>query len=141
MKAAMRAKNNDELDLLRMVKTEAQKAQTAPGFDGNADDKFWIDIIAKYVKQQQRSIAEFEKGGESARETIEKLKSDIAYLSEFLPDKMGEAETRALVKKAIASTGATGARMAGKIVGFVMKSHRDQVDAALVKRIAEEELS
>ena len=141
MKEAMRTKNSDELALLRMVKTEAQKAKTAPGFDGNTDDNFWLDVIAKYVKQQQRSIVEFEKAGDSAKETIEKLRFDIDYLAFFLPKKLDDAETRALVKAAIQATGATNAKMTGKVVGAVMKTHRDQVDAALVKRIAEEELS
>jgi uncharacterized protein len=141
MKESMRSKNHDELGLLRMVKTEAQKAKTAPGFDGKADDAFWIDVIAKYVKQQQRAIGEFEKAGESAKETIEKLAFDIAYLSEFLPKKLGEAETRALVDEAIAAAQATDVKMVGKVMGLIMKQHRDQVDAALVKKLAEEALS
>ena len=141
MKEAMRNKNNDELALLRMVKTEAQKAKTAPGFDGNTGDAFWLEVIAKYVKQQQRSILEFEKAGDSAKETVEKLKFDIEYLSEYLPKKLGEKETRELVEAAIKETGAEGARMAGRVIGAVMKSHRDEVDAAMVKRLAEEALS
>lgn len=141
IKEAMKAKNNDELALLRMVKTEAQKAKTAPGFDGNAGDAFWLDVIGKYVKQQQRAIGEFEKGGDAAKETIDKLKFDIEYLSEFLPKKLGEAETRALVKSAIEATKVTDVRMVGKVMGFIMKGHRDEVDAALVKKLAEEALS
>ena len=141
MKEAMRAKNNQELALLRMVKSEAQKAKTAPGFDGNADDKFWLGVIAKYVKQQQRAIGEFEKAGDDAKEAIAQIKYELEYLSAFLPKKLGEEETRALVKAAIEQSGVTGVRMAGKVVGAVMKTHRDQVDAAMVKRIAEEELA
>lgn len=141
IKEAMKNKNNDELALLRMVKTEAQKAKTAPGFDGNADDAFWLDVIGKYVKQQQRAIGEFEKAGDAAKETIHKLKFDIEYLSEFLPKKLGETETRELVKSAIEATKVTDIRMVGKVMGFIMKGHRDEVDAALVKKLAEEALS
>jgi len=140
LKAAMRAKNTRELEVLRMVKTVAQTAKTAPGFDGNADDAFWLDVIGKYVKQQQRAVAEFEKAGEAGREHVERLSYEIEYFSEFLPKKMNDDELRAVVTAAVAETGAVGAKMVGKVMGFVMKQHKDSVDADSVKRIALEVL-
>ena len=140
MKDAMRAKNTRELDVLRMVKTLAQTAKTAPGFDGNADDAFWLDVIGKYVKQQQRAIAEFEKAGDAGREHVERIQYEVEYFSEFLPEKMSDDEVRALVQQAVQETGAVGSKMAGKVMGFIMKSHKDSVDAETVKRIALEVL-
>ncbi len=140
MKEAMRNKNQQELGALRMVKSEAQAAKTAPGFDGKTDDAFWLDVIEKYVKQQARSRVEFEKAGEAGREQMEQLTYEIEYFSEFLPKKLGVDEVRAIVKQAIAETGASGAKMAGKVIGAVMKSHKGEVDAQMVKELAVEEL-
>ena len=37
--------------------------------------------------------------------------------------------------------GLAGASQVGRLMGAVMKAHKDEVDAALVRRIAEEELA
>ena len=140
MKEAMRNKREQELGVLRMVKTQAQTAQSAPGFDGKPDDAFWIDVIAKYVKQQTRAQAEFEKAGDAGKGQVESLKYEIDYLSEFLPKKLDDNAVRELVRDAIKTLGVENPKMAGKVIGYVMKSHRDEVDAAQVKRFVDEEL-
>jgi uncharacterized protein YqeY len=141
MKNAMREKHEAELAVLRMVKSQAQIARSAPGFGGKTDDAFWQEVISRYVKQQTRARGEFEAAGDAGREQVEKLNFEIGYLSEFLPKKLGEDAVRALVKEAITTLGIENPKMAGKLVGHIMKTHRDQVDAAMVKRIAEEELA
>jgi uncharacterized protein len=140
MKDAMRNKKTRELDVLRMVKTLAQTAKSAPGFDGKTDDAFWLDIIGKYVKQQQRAAAEFEKAGEAGREHVERLNFEIEYFSEFLPKKLGEAELRALVARAVEETGVSDVKGAGKVMGYIMKEHKDEVDAGTLKRVIAEVL-
>ena len=140
MKEAMRNKRESELAVLRMVKTQAQTAMSAPGFDGRPDDAFWLDVIARYVKQQTRARAEFEKAGDAGKEQVESLTFDIDYLSEFLPTKLDDDAVRILVKGAIAELGVENPKMGGRVIGHIMKSHREQVDAAAVKRIVEEEL-
>ncbi len=140
MKDAMRNKNAQELDALRMVKSAAQTAKAAPGFPGVTDDAFWLDVIGKYVKQQQRSVIEFEKAGDAGKDHIDRLKFEIDYFSEFLPKKLGEAELNSLVKQAIQETGALNAKMAGKVMGHIMKIHKDSVDAEMLKRLVTEAL-
>ena len=51
---------------------------------------------------------------------------------------MDEAALRALVKERLGALGITDAKQAGRLVGDVMKTHKGQVDAAEVKRVAEE---
>lgn len=140
LKEAMRSKNQKELGVLRMVKTQATTAKTASGFEGETDDAFWLDVIAKYVKQQQKALVEFEKAGEAGKNQVEQLLYEIAYLEPFLPQKLSEGEVRKLVREAIDETGAAGSGMIGRVMGAVMKKHKDEVDAAMVKRIAAEEL-
>ena len=140
MKDAMRNKKARELEVLRMVKTQAQTAKTAPGFDGKTDDAFWLDVIGKYVKQQQRALAEFEKAGEAGREHVERLSYEVEYFSEFLPEKLDDAALRALVVQAVQETGAVGGKMAGKVMGHIMKTHKDSVEPSSLKRIIAEVL-
>lgn len=140
LKEAMRARNIREADVLRMVKTMATKEKTAPGFEGETDDDFWLSVIGRYVKQQRKALAEFEKLGPDAASQVEQARFEIDYLTPFLPEQLGEDAVRELVKQAIEQTGAVGPKMVGKVVGAVMKTHRDSVDPQLVKAIAAEEL-
>ncbi|MCU0664888.1 MAG: GatB/YqeY domain-containing protein [Myxococcota bacterium] len=136
----MKSKSADELRTLRMVKSAGQIAKTAPGFSGETNDAFWIEVISKYVKQQKKAIEEFEKAGAGAAAQISELRFEIDYLEPFLPQKATEDEIREMVRKAIEQTGATSAKMVGKVMGAVMKDHKDRVDADIVKRIATQEL-
>jgi uncharacterized protein len=133
---AMRAKRQAEINVLRMVKTQASRDRTAPGFTCDDEDAFWLGVIQRYVKQQKKALAEYEPLGDRAAAQIAEIKYEIEYLAPFAPSALGEAETAVLVDAAIAETGAVGAKMLGKVVGAVMKEHKDRVDAALVKRIA-----
>ena len=65
---------------------------------------------------------------------------EIDYLSEFLPKKLDDDAVRELVRSAIRELGVENPKMSGKVMGHIMKSHRDEVDAAVVKRIVGEEL-
>ncbi|MDD5306700.1 MAG: GatB/YqeY domain-containing protein [Deltaproteobacteria bacterium] len=140
LKEAMQAKRTEEVNVIRMVKTLAATTRTAPGFDRPIDDAFWLDIISKYVKQQQRALSEFEQAGDQGAAHVKEIRFEIEYLAPFLPRTLGEDDVRRLVKQAIAETGAAGGKMVGRVMGVVMKVHKDEVDAATVKRIAEEEL-
>jgi uncharacterized protein YqeY len=66
------------------------------------------------------------------------LTFEIEYLSQFLPKKLGEVETRAIVTASIAEAAVSSRKQIGKVMGLIMKNHKDQVDADLVRKIAEE---
>ena len=140
MKTAMREKQTTELSILRMVKSFAMKEKTAPGFDGNTGDEFWLSVITKYVKQQQKALQEFEKVGAGA-DKMEEIQFEIDYLAPFLPTKLSPEETEKLVVDAIASTGADSMKFMGKVMGVIMKDHKDDVDAALVKQLIQTRLT
>ena len=56
----------------------------------------------------------------------------------YLPKGLDEAAVRALVKERLGPLGITDPKQVGRLVGHVMKTHKGQVEAADVKRIAEE---
>lgn len=139
--AAIKARDLRSADCLRMLKSKLIEKRTSPGFKGELTDSVVREVAATYVKQLTRSIQEFEKGGETGREHIEKIRWEVAHLSDFLPKHLDETATRTIVIEAIRTSGITDPAQAGRVVGVVMKSHKDEVDAALVKRLAEEILA
>lgn len=139
LKEAMKAKNERVLNVVRMIRSRAKK--TALEKNGELDDALYQETIQGYVKQMKRAITEYEAAGERGAELADGLRFEVEYLEPFLPALMGEEEVRSIVKTAIAEQGITEAKLAGRVVGLVMKAHKGQVEPALVKRIAEEELS
>jgi len=124
-----------------MLKSKLTEKRTSPGFKGELTDAVVREVTASYVKQLTRSIQEFGKGGEAGRGHIEKIKWEIDQLSVYLPKHLDEAATRKIVEEAIAQSGITDPSGSGRVIGIVMKSHKDEVDPALVRRLAEEILS
>ena len=141
LKQAMRAKDQPRLDVIRQVESEVSLARSAPGFDGEVDDALYLQVIASYVKKMTKAREEYTAAGERGRELADKLAFEIDYLKRWLPSKLDEAQTRALVREAISELGVSDPKQAGRLVGQLMKSRKDDLDGALVNRIAREELA
>jgi uncharacterized protein YqeY len=135
---AIKAKDGKTADVIRMLKTKIQERRTAKGFSGEVDDAVVLDVVGAYRKQLQKAVGEFEKAGERGAAQAAALRFEIAFCERYLPKTMDEAAVRALVKERIAALGITDAKQAGRLVGDIMKTHKGQVEAGDVKRIAEE---
>jgi uncharacterized protein YqeY len=141
LKEAMRARDQRRLDVIRQVESELSVAKSAPGFKGEIDDALYRQVIATYVKKMEKARQEYVELGGRGQEMAEKLAFEVDYLSRWLPRKLDEEQTRALVRQAIAELGASDLKQAGKVVGQLMKSRKDDLDGALVNRLVREELT
>ena len=141
LKQAMRDKDAPTLDALRMLKTKIMERRTAAGFSGVVDDALVTDVIGAYRKSLAKAVDEFVAAGDRGKEQAESLRFEITVCDRFLPRRLDEAALRALVRERAAALGITDVKMAGRLVGDISKSHKDQVDGREVKRIAEEELA
>jgi len=139
-KTAMKGGDRQTLNAIRQIQSEVAVAKAAPGFSGEVDDDLYLATIATYVKRMTKARTEYEGLGERGSEQAEKLTFEIDYLSAYLPQKLDEAATRALVDQAIADVGATDPKMTGQVIGAVMRSGED-VDGALVARLVNEALN
>jgi uncharacterized protein YqeY len=137
LKSAMKARNAEELNVIRAIRSKIGEAKTAKGFSGEVDDALHLKVIGAYVKSMKKAAIEFEKAGERGADKLAQLRFEVDYLTPFLPQKLGEAETRAIVEQVIADCGASSGNDIGRVMGMVMKSHKDQVDAGLVRSLAD----
>jgi uncharacterized protein YqeY len=135
---AIKEKDQRTADVVRMLKSRLQERRTAKGFTGTVDDALVREVIGAYRKQLQKALAEFEKVGARGADQVAQLRFDIAFCERYLPKGLDEAALRALVRDRLAALGITEQKQAGRLVGDVMKTHKGQVEAADVKRIAEE---
>ncbi len=138
LKRAMKEKNQRTADVVRMIKTRLAERRTAKGFAGQVDDALVLDVIGAYRKQLQKALVEFEKAGERGAAQTAQLRFEVEFCERYLPRRLDEEALRALVRERLGALGITDPKQVGRLVGDVMKTHKGQVEAADVKRIAEE---
>lgn len=127
--------------VVRMLKTRLMERRTAKGFAGTVDDALVLDVIGAYRKQLQKALVDYEKAGERGAAQADALRFEIAFCERYLPRGLDAAALRRLVGERLAALGVTDPKQVGRVVGDVMKTHKGQVEAADVKRIAEELLA
>jgi uncharacterized protein len=138
---ALKARDKRSADTIRMLMTKVMERRTAKGFSGEVDDALHVDVIGAYRKSLVKAREEYLAAGERGAGHAAELAWEIDFCARYLPSGLGEDEIRAAVRAAIAATGAVDVKMAGRIVGEVMKQHKGKVEAGEVKKIAEQELA
>ena len=138
LRQAIKERDTRTADVVRMLKTRLQERRTAKGFAGEVDDALVRDVIGAYRKQLQKAIPEFEKAGERGRAQVAQLRFETEFCERYLPRGLDETALRALVRERIAALAITDAKQVGRLVGDIMKTHKGQVEAGDVKRLAEE---
>ena len=128
MKAAMRASEKERLLTIRMVQAAIKQREVDERVV--LDDAQVIAVLEKMVKQRRESIAAFEQGGRA--DLAEKEKSEIALLQVYLPTQLSATEVDALIKEAIATTGATSMKDMGKVMGAVKAKAAGRADMGAV---------
>jgi hypothetical protein len=138
---ALKDRDARTADVVRMLKTRLAERRTAKGFSGRVDDALVRDVIGAYRKQLQKALPDLEKAGARGAAQAAQLRFEIEFCGRYLPPGLDEGALRALVRERLDALGITDPKQVGRLVGEVMKTHRGQVEAADVKRIAEDLLS
>jgi uncharacterized protein YqeY len=114
MTEAMKARAQDRLDALRMIKTALKKHEVDSMKP--LDDASEMQVLKSLVKQRQEAADMFRKGGRP--ELAEKEESELRLIESFLPAAPTEGEMDAAVAAAVAETGITSLKQ----MGLVMKA-------------------
>ena len=138
---AIRAKDSRVADVVRMLKSRITERRTAKGFTGEVDDPLVLDVIGAYRKSLQKALPDYEKAGERGQAQAAQLRFEIEFCERFLPRGLDDAALRALVRERLSALAITDAKQVGRLLGDIMKTHKGQVEASDVKRIAEELLA
>jgi uncharacterized protein len=110
--AAMKAKEETRLSVLRMVKSALQlkEVEKMRPLDGAES----IQLLQTLAKQRKESIDQFAKGGR--QDLVDKETSELKILEAYLPAGASEAEMDAAINKAIAEVGANSMKQMGSVV-------------------------
>ena len=138
--AAMKAREEQRLSTLRMVKSALQNRQIdkmAP-----LDEKESQSVLTTLIKQRKESVEQFTKGGR--QEMADKEAAEIVLIESYLPRAAGEAEVVAGVKATIAEMGSPTMKDMGTVMKNAMARFSGagmRVDGKLVSEIVKRELA
>ena len=128
MKAAMRASDKERLSTIRMLQAAIKQREVDERI--TLDDAQVVAVLEKMVKQRKESVVQFEQGGRA--DLADKEKAEIALLTAYLPAQLSEAEVDALIREAIAATGAASVKDMGKVMGIVKAKAAGRADMGAV---------
>jgi uncharacterized protein YqeY len=128
MKTAMRGGDKDRLGLIRMLQAAIKQREVDERIQ--LDDAQTLSVIEKMIKQRKESVAQFQSGGRE--DLVAKENAEIAVLQGYLPAQLSEAELDAIVRDAIASTGAASVKDMGKVMAIVKQKAAGRADMGAV---------
>lgn len=134
LKEAMKSKDNALRDTIRQLQAAFKQVEVDTRKELSEENE--MDILLKEAKKRRESIDELGKAG---RDTAEEV-YELGVIESFLPKQMSEDEIRALVKEAIAETGATTQKDMGKVMGKLNPQTKGKADGKLVSQIVKEAL-
>lgn len=135
---AVRARDRARIQALRNARAALQTEMKKSGAE-RLDDDACLAVLRRLEKRHGESIEAYEAAGRPERAEAER--AELAVIEAFLPRRADEATTRAWVEEAVRETGASAPRDVGRVMGAVMKAHKDEVDGALARRLASELLA
>lgn len=137
MKTAMRAKDKQKLEALRAIKSalllEATKAdKKEPGREGE------IKLLTRLLKQRKDSELIYRE--QNRDDLAEEEAIQAAVIEAYLPEQMDRAEIERNIDDIIASTGASGMKDMGKVMGMASSKMAGKADGKTIADIVKAKL-
>lgn len=137
MKDAMRAREKDRLNAIRLILADFKKIEVDERVD--VDDTRAVSVLDKMVKQRRDSIKQYEAGGRPELAAVEQ--AEIEVIQQFLPAALSEAEVADIIKQAISESGATDMKGMGAVMNIARPQLIGRADMGLVSQLVKQLLS
>ena len=137
LKQAMKDKDTVRKNVVTLIRSGVLQVEKDNKI--TLDDDGVIEVIAKQFKQRKDSLPDYEKSGRE--DLIAQLKTEMDYLMEYLPEPLSREELEAIVKDAVAETGAASMKDMGKVMAAVKPKTKGRADGRMINEIAKSLLS
>jgi uncharacterized protein len=131
MKDSLKAHDSARLSAIRMIISAVRNKEIDSRKD--MDDEGVLSVLSTSAKQRRESIEQYEKAGR--QDLVDKEKAELEVIMSYMPQQMGRAEIEALVKEAVAESGATGPGDMGKVMKVLMPKVKGRADGKLVNEV------
>ena len=130
-KAALKQGDAAKLSVLRMLLSAVKMLEIEK--NSRPADGDILQIVQRQIKQHRESIEQFEKG--SRPDLAGKEKAELEMLTAYMPEPLTEDEVAAIVKEAVADTGAATKADMGKVMKAVIEKAKGRADGKLVNQL------
>ncbi len=131
IKNALKSGAKDKVSALRML-SAALKNKEIDKRRPLTDEEV-IETIRTLIKQRKDSIEQFTKGGR--QDLADKEAAEVAFLEVYLPQQLTREKLEAMVRDAVAQTGAQGARDMGKVMKALVPMTAGRADGKLLSEL------
>ena len=129
---AVKARDRERADALRMVLSELQKAAK----DGGADE---LAVLRRERKRRLEAAQQFRQGGRP--ELADRESAEATLIETYLPAELDDSELDAIIRDAVAETGAADPRDMGRVMRIVMAKAGGRIDGKRASARVREALS
>ena len=136
VKTAMRARDQKRLTALRLITAAIKQIEVDERIE--VDDQRVLAVLDKMVKQRRESLEQYEAAGRddlAAQETFE-----LDLLSVYLPEALTDDEVAALIRQALADTGASSIRDMGAVMNKLRGDVQGRADMKAVSSAVKAQL-
>ena len=139
LKKALKEKQTERLGTLRLLKADLQYEMSKTG-SKELGDREVEAVLKRSAKKRREAIEQYEKA--ERKELLEKEKSELAVIEEYMPPKVSDAEIKNIIEKVCASFKSEDPKKdMGKIMGMVMAQLKARtVDGGRVRQLLSEKL-
>ncbi len=138
MKTALKAGEKDRLGVIRLMIAAMKSADMEPSAKGEIDDAGIVAVLTRMVKQRRDSIEQYNAGGRP--ELAAKEAAEITVIETYLPRMLDAGQTREIIAKLIAETGAKEPKDMGKVMGVLKAKYAGQIDMGAASGLVKEML-
>lgn len=136
VKAAMRAKEKERLNALRLITSEFKRVEVDERIE--IDDARALAILDKMLKQRRDSLAQYEAAGRDDLAAVEQFEMNV--IGEYMPEPLSDDELAKLVADAIAQSGAASMQDMGKVMGILKPQVQGRADMAQISQQVKSQL-
>ena len=137
LKAAMRAREKERTDTLRMTLASLRSAEKELQRPLKEDEE--LQVLQRERKRRTEAAEAFREGDRP--DQADKEERELAVIEEFMPEPMSEDDVERSLDDALAETGATYLRDLGRVLADVMPQVAGRADGSTVSQLVREKLA
>jgi hypothetical protein len=135
--SAMKAKNETQKWVIRMLKSAIQLAEVSKGQPLTEDE--FLATVQKEIKTRNEALADAEKA--NRQDLIDAAHAQIEVLKTYLPAQLSEAELIEMVRQAIKEVKATSPKDMGVVMKTLLPKLQGRATNAEASRKVKDELT
>jgi uncharacterized protein YqeY len=139
IKNAMRAKNKEELQALRSIKSMILLTESEKGAEENLSEDAEMKLLMKAAKQRKESAETYQANGREELANAEL--SELEVIERYLPKQMSEEELKEKLTAIIEKVGASGPQDMGKVMGMATKELAGKADGKMISQLVKQILT